>query len=289
MPLIRPFYPPPPRSDIPALNNPPDWSDVTRPIVCPSCEYDLRGLSNAVCPECGHHFVWREVIEANLGDHHLSFELRPRVGLGVFFATACRTFTPMRFFETLQLRQRAVPRRLVLYSVIVTLFTLAGLASEWIVYLVNAWRINPAASWQDLLSTQIHLIALGLANVVAPMVVFATLLVFRSFANRPTATAVQIYRAVVYSSDIAIWAAMIAIAWNVGRIAGEIFMWPNSSRHDPLTYWLWLPAGLIFAYRLCAAHQLYLRARSPVAMALGACAVALFVMSIFLIMAFVRI
>lgn len=38
----------------------PDWSTIGREIHCPLCEYNLRGLSEPRCPECGYQFEWAE-------------------------------------------------------------------------------------------------------------------------------------------------------------------------------------------------------------------------------------
>ena len=43
---------------------PPDWSAITETIRCPLCDYDLRGLIEPRCPECGYQFVWPEVLDA---------------------------------------------------------------------------------------------------------------------------------------------------------------------------------------------------------------------------------
>ncbi|MCB9858523.1 MAG: hypothetical protein H6818_22830 [Phycisphaerales bacterium] len=40
--------------------------------LCPNCNYDVRGLSGRICPECGQHFTIAETLRAghsNMPDH----------------------------------------------------------------------------------------------------------------------------------------------------------------------------------------------------------------------------
>ena len=41
----------------------PDWSQQVEEICCPLCGYNLRGLSEPRCPECGHRFEWHTLID----------------------------------------------------------------------------------------------------------------------------------------------------------------------------------------------------------------------------------
>jgi hypothetical protein len=58
----------------PAETSPPDWSVITDTIRCPLCDYDLRGLSEPLCPECGYRFAWDELLDAQLRSHRFLFE-----------------------------------------------------------------------------------------------------------------------------------------------------------------------------------------------------------------------
>ena len=40
----------------------PDWASISHDVLCPLCEYNLRGLRDARCPECGYRFIWMEVV-----------------------------------------------------------------------------------------------------------------------------------------------------------------------------------------------------------------------------------
>ena len=41
---------------------PPDWDSIPDEILCPLCEYNLRGIPEPRCPECGFKFEWDEVL-----------------------------------------------------------------------------------------------------------------------------------------------------------------------------------------------------------------------------------
>jgi hypothetical protein len=45
-----------------ATNVPPDWSTLSTELSCPLCEYNLRGLTDSRCPECGFAFTWLRTV-----------------------------------------------------------------------------------------------------------------------------------------------------------------------------------------------------------------------------------
>ena len=64
-----------------------DWSTVTTDVVCPLCEYNLRGLSENRCPECGYVFDWNEVLHPEIVRHPYLFEHNPKRSIRSLFAT----------------------------------------------------------------------------------------------------------------------------------------------------------------------------------------------------------
>ncbi|MCA9255136.1 MAG: hypothetical protein KDA33_05835, partial [Phycisphaerales bacterium] len=59
------------------LDGPPDWASSEQEIVCPLCEYNLRGLSEARCPECGSEYTWAELQDERRKGHPYLFEHHP--------------------------------------------------------------------------------------------------------------------------------------------------------------------------------------------------------------------
>jgi len=96
----------------------PDWAAIGYDVFCPSCEYNLRGLIEPRCPECGYRFEWPEILDPAHRLHPYLFEHHPERNVWSYrrtFAGACR---PKRFWTSLHLLQPSRPRRLLLYWLI---------------------------------------------------------------------------------------------------------------------------------------------------------------------------
>lgn len=98
-----------------ASSTPPDWEHIDENIGCPLCEYDLRGLSNPRCPECGYRFEWPDVLDPTRRLHPYLFEHHPNRNLETFRRTLFGGFRPRRFWTSLQPVQPSFPRRILVY------------------------------------------------------------------------------------------------------------------------------------------------------------------------------
>lgn len=87
-------------------------------IHCPLCDYNLRGLAEARCPECGGQFSWDELRDPAKRLHPYLFEHHPERNLWSFWKTAINGIMPRRFWATLNPVQPSNPRRLVFYFMI---------------------------------------------------------------------------------------------------------------------------------------------------------------------------
>jgi hypothetical protein len=94
---------------------PPDWGATTEPVCCPLCDYDLRGLAQSRCPECGYRFTWPEVLDPNRRAHPYLFEHHPYRSPWAFFRTLFGGLRPTHFWTSLLPSQPGRPRRLVAY------------------------------------------------------------------------------------------------------------------------------------------------------------------------------
>ena len=99
----------------------PHRQDAREPLPCPMCDYDLRGLSEPCCPECGYRFEWPQLLDPELKRHPYLFEHHPRRNVRSFVRTLLGGFLPRRFWRSLRPSQPSEPRRLVLYWVLATL------------------------------------------------------------------------------------------------------------------------------------------------------------------------
>jgi hypothetical protein len=94
---------------------PPDWNAIESDVFCPLCDYNLRGLSEPRCPECGFRFDWPVVLDPTRRLHPYIFEHHPERNFRSFWQTALAGWLPRRFWTALHPAQPSRPRRLILY------------------------------------------------------------------------------------------------------------------------------------------------------------------------------
>jgi len=94
------------------------------------CDYDLRGLVEPRCPECGYRFTWEELASAELRLHPYLFEHHPQRNAWAFRRTLLGGLRPKSFWRTLFPTQPSRPRRLVLYGFVVACAWLFVLAAQ---------------------------------------------------------------------------------------------------------------------------------------------------------------
>lgn len=97
----------------PASGDPPPAEAIT----CPLCEYDLRGLAEPRCPECGFAFSWDEIRDPARRKHPWLFEHHGTVRSLV--RTLLGGLRPTRFWRQLHPGQASRPRRLLVYFLLV--------------------------------------------------------------------------------------------------------------------------------------------------------------------------
>jgi len=95
--------------------SPPDWNAIESDVFCPLCDYNLRGLTDPRCPECGFGFEWPDVLDPSRRIHPYIFEHHPERNFRSFWRTAFAGWRPRRFWTSLHPAQPSRPRRLMLY------------------------------------------------------------------------------------------------------------------------------------------------------------------------------
>ena len=93
----------------------PNWSAMSEDVACPLCEYNLRGLVEPRCPECGYRFEWSEVLEADKRPHPFLFEHHPRRNVWSFVRTKLAGLRPWKFWRSVKPTMPSSPQRLLLY------------------------------------------------------------------------------------------------------------------------------------------------------------------------------
>ena len=89
-------------------------------LACPMCEYDLRGLPEPRCPECGYAFDWADLLDPTRRKHKYLFEHHPQHNIWSFCRTAVGGLVPWRFWRSLRPEQPSNVRRLIVYWLITT-------------------------------------------------------------------------------------------------------------------------------------------------------------------------
>ncbi len=99
----------------------PDWGAVSDEVLCPLCEYNLRGIAQPRCPECGYRFKWEEMLDERRRRHPYLFEHHPERNVGSFLRTAHGGLRPRRFWSSLHPVQPSRVSRLLAYHLIASM------------------------------------------------------------------------------------------------------------------------------------------------------------------------
>jgi hypothetical protein len=239
--------------------SPPEGQANTQEIACPMCEYNLRGLTEPRCPECGYRFDWAELRDARRRPHRYLFEHHPEANLKSFWKTAWGGLRPWRFWKELHPAMPSRPRRLIVYWLLAMLLgfgavvgwaipaaiALASSAKQERVNMTQSYspvsqdanylqrqldRLYPLPPrsaffnwlWQS--EPMLRIVVLLFAMVLAwPVLTFAALMIFRISMRRARLRSVYVLRCVIYSFDSILWAGTMLV---VGLpIAAIVFGW----------------------------------------------------------------
>jgi hypothetical protein len=287
----------------------PDWEKIEHVVECPLCRYNLRGLSEPRCPECGYTFDWPEIVDVSRRKHRYLFEHHPARNLWSFFRTLIGGLNPWRFWRTLHPAQPADDRRLTIYRWIMK--SIAGLplliTGLWLLTLSITWPVNdwPRQSLfyfidpfggqdptivSELIRPFLHarlyifVLTMTLFLLALPEMSTVVLLIYRASMRQAKIERRHVDRCVTYSYDVLVWPILFMLA-----LGALVLFWPL-----PVTSWqawllswcllLLLPAvWLAMSIRLAFAYRYYLRMRHAVAaVAAGQVIVALVVLVILL-------
>ena len=279
----------------------PDWSATTEPVRCPLCDYDLRGLVEPRCPECGYRFTWREVVDDVLHRHRYLFEHHPRRNVWSFVRTMLGGLRPARFWSSLKPGQPLRPGRLVLYWLISASLLPLGYAAAFsrtaaahapeyrqkrAAAIRYATRMRPGQPLPEYVDEMFpaplslgyvrtiyrheyryhfgrHL-RVALLYVLWPWLTLAVLLIFVASMRRAKVRTIHVLRCVLYCCDTGLWlgtAAVLAAPWLMRELDLGRYL---GYRVESLAVLLLAP---VTAWRLSAAYRHYLRFDHPTATA----------------------
>lgn len=261
-------------------------------IECPLCDYDLRGLVEPRCPECGYAFDWLELTDPGRRRHKYIFEHHAERNLWSFASTMLGHARPRAFWTGLLPSQPSNPRRLLLYAVLILLSAAPFIAMHMLATaearraFIGTRRITTTTWWwygADGPSTTfagalLHPFkrvvtgdvfrAYGLV-LLWPMLTIAALMIFVVSMRRARIRRVHFLRCVVYSADVFAWPnLMFGLALGYSLTSYLLLDRPIGNFG---TIWACTLAAAIpiFVYRLCVAFKRYLRFDHPVATVLA--------------------
>lgn len=265
----------------------PDWATQREEILCPLGEYNLRGLTEPRCPECGYRFTWSELMDEARRRHPYLFEQPLRDPIGSFLGTVVGGLTPARFWKSIHPALPVRPRRLLLYWALVLLpllLTMGVVTAGAITNLLarsssTPWRMpkgipNPLpprpVNWglidwafvQRLVKYQLWPM---LVWCCWPLLLFLTLMIFRMSMRRARVRTAHVWRCVTYSCDGLLLLNIPMLAFAVS----DYFQPPSGWRYTGLLD-TWLGWGIVLwvlltTWRLRQAYRHYLRFDHPLA------------------------
>jgi hypothetical protein len=252
----------------------PDWSAVADEITCPLCEYNLRGLAEPRCPECGYQFQWRELLDVNRRAHPYLFEHHPERNIWSLCRTMIGGLRPSVFWRSLHPAQRSRPRRLALYALLCLLpvligygVTLGAIFSDGAATLYHRILANGhvlAHVWWFIGYVMRHsfrhgnLLIFMCGTVLWPWLTYLGLLIFAWSMRRARVRRIHVIRCIVYSSDLLV--LLLAPACAVALV-----FQPINAPFPPNFVFerIWLPVAfllwIVFVHRLIQAYRHYLR------------------------------
>ena len=169
----------------------PDWSVIDETILCAMCDYDLRGLVEPRCPECGHRFDWEKLLEAIRSGAPDGFEHARSPGLRVFVLTSLASWIPWQFWNQLQPQHRIQRGRLIGYWLITVFLYFLSSAT------LLLWQQFPALVRPVVLP----IVLSGVLYACWPWLTYATLRVFSQSMLRLQINTAHIFRCAIYSAD----------------------------------------------------------------------------------------
>jgi hypothetical protein len=235
-------------SALPAI----DWSAVSTNIECPLCLYNLRGLIEPRCPECGYEFEWAELLDPQHQKHRYLFEHHPRRNLWSFWRTLIGGLRARRFWSELKPTHTVRPRRLLVYWILCSCFVLltpvveiGQIAMRSAIFNADARKTFPTGrrgqytpqTRQRYLDRYYPMppdprffqtvamsiggplfiqIGLNVAMVLVwPWLTFAALMIFQISMQRRGVRPAHVLRCVIYSADANTWYFLLTLAATV--------------------------------------------------------------------------
>jgi hypothetical protein len=257
-------------------------------VFCPLCGYNLRGLTEPRCPECGYQFAWLDLLDPRRREHPFLFEHHPKRPVWSFVKTLAGGLRPKAFWTGLNPRMPSRPLRLALYWV-VCMASLALGAAGWF---AAAWADQqrsdlggyrqvfhvsslPRYSWRSTRDVGLETILRGLLRASAGCALWClatllALLIFQASMRRAKVRLIHIVRCVVYSLDLIAWAGpmlLLAGLLDAAFVLSGVWLGPSYLAHAGML--LLLAAPVVACFRLARGYRHYLGFRHAAGVAVA--------------------
>jgi hypothetical protein len=262
------------------------------PLPCPLCEYDLRGLTEPRCPECGYRYSPGELDDPARRFHPYLFEHHKNRNAWSFARTLAGGLSPSKFWSTLHPTQPSRPLRMLVYhfacAVPLTVLTAvhAALLINGTYATVLRWRTPwsyraaPSDPWRvarwvtrfDIDGGGYGMFALFV--LAWPWVTLVALLVFQISLRRARLRWTHVLRCVLYAGDVCLWLVVPLgfLGLTSWYASGGPLPRPFFPAVTELLPWVVLT---LLTYRLFTAYRLYLRFNHALATVLASQAIVL--------------
>jgi hypothetical protein len=250
---------------------PPDWDVASGDVRCPLCEYDLRGLVEPRCPECGYTFTWPEITDPTRRRHPYLFEHHGDRNVWSFRRTLLAGLRPGRFWRSLSPAQPSFAGRLAAYAAAVLLGILVLSPVAVLTYTAAVLLLSrsiggtwgDAFEWAWRVRGTMPVLILVAYYVLWAVSTLMALLIFRISMRRARIRPVHVVRCVVYGFDAGLWAAAGLLVLAMALAALEILRVRGFSDLAYVGAGVpWLLVAAVF-YRLVSAYRHYLRFDRP--------------------------
>ncbi len=278
-----------------AESSAPDWDAIAHEVLCPLCEYNLRGLSEARCPECGYRFEWDVITDPAARPHPFAFENHPERNVRSFFRTLWGTLTPTRFWKSLSPTQPSRGGRLAGYAVICSVFTLMVVVGFWYWAAASEWRyteqrlsrlstyqrfsygagsptnlpptplivqMSAVEKWRSACEMWSYrpdlrgLLVLSVLWLIWPWMTLLSLAVFQISMQRAKIKTIHVARSIFYSFDAGAWLGMIVV------MAGAVSLlrpFSDAMPEEGFVLVVFFALLSVAFYRMWRAYRLYLK------------------------------
>jgi hypothetical protein len=276
----------------------PRWQQgPTDEVHCPMCEYNLYGLTEPRCPECGYRFVWKELLQTRARPHRYLFEHHAEANFKSFWKTAWGSLMPGTFWGSLHPAMPSKPRRLLGYWICVAAMAVLPVLARWAIWTYNVavggypflggsrifaqfprrslmpfplgfsllkprpWSLEFLRAFFSYDRSDRNLGIITAMFLLWPWLTLLSLLVFSQTMRRVRTKPVHTLRCVIYTSGAAVWIVLPLLLLNLIPFV-TLIPWRVK---DDFANGVLVLAGILLGYRLAVAYKLYMKFDWPIA------------------------